>query len=84
MATATYVLCKIDKTNIDRNIRYIRSIAPHANPNKLMLNYFEKILDTKGNISESYNKYPYSKVYDCENNFAPVTLFDINEMKEFI
>ena len=69
--------------NIDRNIRYIRSIAPHANPNKLMLSYFENLLKTEDKISKSFNNYPYSKTYDCENNFAPITLFDINEMKEF-
>jgi len=83
MATATYTMFNIDKSNIDRNIRYIRNIAPHANPNKLMLSYFENLLKTEGKISKSYNNYPYSKTYDCEYNFAPITLFDINDMKEF-
>ena len=84
MATATYIMCSLDKTNIDRNIRYIRSVAPHANPNTLMLSYFEKILNTGNQISSAFRKYPYSKTYDCENNFAPVTMFDINDMKEFV
>lgn len=83
MATATYTMCSIDKINIDRNIRYIRSIAPHANPNKLMLSYFENILKTEGQISKSFDNYPYSKTYDCKINFAPITLFDINDMKDF-
>ena len=83
MATATYTMFNIDKSNIDRNIRYIRNIAPHANPNKLMLSYFEKILKTEDKISRLFNKYPYLKTYDCEYNFAPITLFDINDMKEF-
>ena len=83
MATATYVMCYLDKSNIDRNVRYIRSIAPHANPNKLMLSFYENILNTNGEISSSFNKYPYSRSYDCEINFAPITIFDINEMKLF-
>ena len=32
--------------NIDNNIKYIRSVAPHANPNKLMLSFYENILNT--------------------------------------
>ena len=83
MATATYLMFSLDCSNIDRNIRYIRSIAPHANPNKLMLSFYEKILNTKGKISATFDKYPYSTTYDCEYNFAPVTIFDINDMKEF-
>ena len=83
MATATYLMCSLDSSNIERNIRYIRSIAPHANPNKLMLSFYEKILNTKGKISSTFDKYPYSKTYDCEYNFAPVTIFDINDMKVF-
>ena len=83
MATATYIMCRLDSSSLDRNIRYIRSIAPHANPNKLMISFFEKILNKQGKISSALDKYPYSKTYDCEINFAPVTLFDINDMKEF-
>ena len=83
MATATYLMCSFDKSNIDRNIRYIRSIAPHAQPNKLMLSFFEKILETNRKISSAFEKYPYSKTYDCEYSFAPVTIFDINDMKEY-
>ena len=83
MATATYLLCKEDQTNIDRNIKYIRSIAPHANPNKLMINYFEKSLNIEKKISESYIKNPHTMSYDCAINFAPITIFDIKDMKDF-
>ena len=83
MATATYLLCKEDLKNIDRNVQYIRSIAPHANPNKLLINLFEKYLNIKHEISKAYQKYPYTKVYDCSSNFAPITLFNIEEMKNF-
>ena len=83
MATATYILFSLNKENIDRNIRYIRSIAPHAQPNRLMLSFFENFLNTGNKISKSFDKYPHSKAYDCEYNFAPITLFDINDMKEF-
>ena len=83
MATATYLLCKEDLKNIDRNVQYIRSIAPHANPNKLLINLFEKYLNIKNEISKAYQKYPYTKVYDCSSNFAPITLFNIQEMKDF-
>ena len=41
MATATYLLCKKNIENIESNVQYIRSIAPHANPNKLLINLFE-------------------------------------------
>lgn len=83
MATASFLLCSLDKSNIDRNIRYIRSVAPHAKPNKLMLNFYEDLLKTNGEISKSFEKYPSTTAYDCENNFAPITLFDVVEMKEF-
>ena len=83
MATATYLLCKGNLNNIDRNVQYIRSIAPHANPNKLLINLFEKYLNLKNEISKAYQKYPYTKVYDCSSNFAPITLFNIEEMKVF-
>ncbi len=83
MATAAFLLCSLDKSNIDRNVRYIRSVAPHAKPNKLMLSFYEEILKTKGEISNSFDKYPTTKAYDCEINFAPITLFDIVDMKNF-
>ena len=84
MATATYLLCKNNTLTIERNIRYIRNVAPHANPNKLLIKLFEKKLNIKNEISSSYEKFPYTKTYDCSSNFAPVTLFDIKEMKNFI
>jgi len=83
MATATYLLCKNDNSNIDRNIKYIRSVAAHANPNKLMIRLFEDNLNLNNQITNAYNKYPYTKVYDCSSNFAPITLFNVNEMKNF-
>ena len=83
MATATYLLCKDEVSDIDRNIKYIRSIAPHANPNKILISLFEKSLNLDNKISKSYDKYPYTKVYDCSVNFAPVTIFNINDMKGF-
>ena len=83
MATATYLMCKADSSNIDRNIRYIRFIAPHANPNKILINLFEKSLSLDNQISSCYNKYPHTKKYDCSINFAPVTIFNINDMKGF-
>ena len=83
MATATYLMCKKNQANIDNNIKYIRSIAPHANPNKLLIKLFEDILGTKGQIAKSYEKYPYTKTYDCSSNFAPITLFNYEEMVNF-
>ena len=50
---------------------------------KLLIKLFEKSLNLDNKISESYKKYPYTKVYDCSSNFAPITLFDINDMKDF-
>ena len=83
MATATYLMCKKNKENIDNNIKYIRSIASHANPNKLLIKLFEDSLGTKGQIAKSYEKYPYTKTYDCSSNFAPITLFNYEEMVNF-
>ena len=68
---------------MEKNIQYIRSIAPHANPNKLLIKLFEENLGTKGQIANSYEKYPYTKTYDCSSNFAPITLFNYEEMLEF-
>ena len=83
MATATYFLCREDISNIDRNVRYIRSIAPHANPNRILLNLFEVSLDLKNKISSAYERYPHTNAYDCSINFAPVTIFNINDMKKY-
>ena len=81
MATATYLLCRNNTGTIEKNIKYIRNVAPHANPNKLMIKLFENKLNLKNEISSSYEKFPYTKTYDCSSNFAPVTLFDIKDMK---
>ena len=83
MATASYLMCKEDTSNIDRNIRYIRSLAPHANPNKVLIKLFEDSLNIGNQISSSYKKYPHTKAYDCSINFAPITIFNINDMKDF-
>ena len=48
-----------------------------------MLSFFENKLNTGDKILKAFQKYKHSKSYDCENNFAPVTIFDINEMKNF-
>ena len=82
MATATYLLCRNNRSTIETNIKYIRNIAPHANPNKLLIKLFENKLNLKNEITSSFEKYPYTKRYDCSSNFAPVTLFDIDEMKK--
>ena len=83
MATATYLMCKKNIDNIESNIKYIRSIAPHANPNKLLIKLFEENLETNGQIAKFYEKYPYTKKYDCSSNFAPVTVFNYEEMIKF-
>ncbi len=69
--------------DIDNNIKYIRSIAPHANPNKLLIKLFEKKLNIEGEITKSFEKYPYTQTYDCSSNFAPITLFNYEEMINF-
>ncbi len=84
MATATYLMCKKNIKDIDNNIKYIRSIAPHANPNKLLIKLFEQKLNTGGQIAKSYEKYPYTRTFDCSSNFAPITLFNYEEMINFI
>ena len=83
MATAIYILCNINPNNIEKNVKYMRSIAPHANPNQLMVTLFEKNLGVEGKISEAFKLYPYTVTYDCETTFAPVTIFKIDELKEF-
>ncbi len=82
MATATYLLCRHNTTTIEKNIKYIRDVAPHANPNKLLIKIFENKLNIENEILSSFDKFPYTKTYDCSSNFAPVTLFDIKEMKK--
>ena len=84
MAIASYLLCKEDLSNIDKNVRYIRSVAPHANPNKLMIKFFENSLKIENQITKAYTKYPHTRTYDCATNFAPVTIFDIKDMNNFI
>ena len=69
--------------NVDKNVRYMRSIAPHANPNKLMVSIFERYLNIEGQLIEAFNKYPHTTTYDCSTTFAPVTIFKIKELKDF-
>ena len=76
-------MCKEDTSNIDRNIRYIRSIAPHANPNKVLIKLFEDFLKVNNQITTAFANYPHTKDYDCSVNFAPITIFNINDMKDF-
>tara|TARA_B100001123_G_scaffold444881_1_gene594892 strand:+ start:1498 stop:2076 length:579 start_codon:yes stop_codon:yes gene_type:complete len=83
MAVAIFIFCKIFPNNIESNVRYMRSIAAHANPNKLMVSLFEKYLNIEGQISEAFKKYPYTITYDCDTNFAPVSIFKINEILNF-
>ena len=83
MAVAIFILCNIFPKKIDSNVRYMRSIAPHANPNKLMVSLFEKYLSIEGKINYAFKKYPYTVTYDCDTNFAPVSIFKINEIRKF-
>ena len=83
MATAAYLLCRENPINIEQNIKYLMNIAPHANPNKLLIKYFEKKLNLDNKITEAFKKYPYTVTYNCSSNFAPVTLLKINEMRNF-
>ena len=83
MATASYLMCKEDNSNIDKNIRYIRSLAPHAKPNKILIKLFENYLKLGNQITEAFSSHPHTKSYDCSINFAPITIFNINDMKEF-
>ena len=84
MATATYLLCRNNTSTIEKNIKYIRNLAPHANPNKLLIKLFENKLNIANEISSSYEKFPHTRSYDCSSNFAPVTLFNIKDMKNSI
>lgn len=83
MATAIFILCKINLNNVDSNVKYMRHIAPHANPNKLMVSMFEEYLGIPGEISEALKKYPYTVTYDCETNFAPVSIFSTKEIIKY-
>ena len=83
MATATYLMCKENILQIDQNIRYMRSIAPRANPNKLMIKLFEKSLNLNNEITKAFLKYPHTQSYDCSTNFAPITIFEYKDMVKF-
>lgn len=83
MAVAAYILCKMNIKQIESNIKYIRYIAAHANPNKLMLKMFEKSLKIEGQIIKAFNKYPYTVTYDCDTNFAPISIFKLNEIFKY-
>ena len=81
MAVATYILCKLNIKKTESTIKYIRNIAAHANPNKLMLKMFEEQLNIKGQMINAFKKYPYTVTYDCDTNFAPISIFRLNELK---
>ena len=74
----------VEKTKLILKIQLniFRNLAPHANPNKLLIKHFEKKLDVSNQISKSFLKFPYTKTYDCSSNFAPVTLFDIKDIEK--
>ena len=40
-------------------------------------------LNIEGEITKSFEKYPYTQTYDCSSNFAPITLFNYEEMINF-
>ena len=80
MATAIYIIFKMNPNNVESNIKYIRSKAPHANPNKLMISMFENLLNIPGEINNGFKNYPNTVKYDCENNFAPITKFSPKEI----
>ena len=83
MATAIFVLCKINPNNTDLNVKYMRHIAPHANPNRLMISMFEEYLGIPEKINEALKKYPYTVTYDCETNFAPISIFSTKEIEKY-
>ena len=83
MATAIFIICNFHPNNVDSNVRYMRKISPHANPNKLMVSMFEKYLNVEGKIEEAFKKYPYTTTYDCDTNFAPISIFELSEIKNF-
>ena len=83
MATALFILCKINPNNTDLNVKYMRHIAPHANPNRLMISMFEEYLGIPEQINEALKKYPYTVTYDCEVNFAPVSIFSTKEIIKY-
>ena len=83
MATASFLICKLNKQDINRNVRFIRAIAPHANPNKLMIFLFEKYLKIDNKLKEAFEKYPHTINYNCATIFAPVTIFDIKELEKY-
>ena len=83
MAVATFILCMIRPKNIDLNIKFIRSIAPHANPNRLMLSLFGKYLNVEKKLIESFKKYPHTVTYDCQTTFAPISIFKLKEFRDF-
>ena len=43
----------------------------------------KKKLNIEGEITKSFEKYPYTQTYDCSSNFAPITLFNYEEMINF-
>ena len=69
------------KLNIESNIKYIRNIAPHANPNKLLISHFEKNLNDPiffiwsndfTNLEQYFNKTKFNYIIgnDPLNDFS--------------
>ena len=75
-------LCS-NPNNTDLNVKYMRHIAPHANPNRLMISMFEEYLGIPEKINEALKKYPYTVTYDCETNFAPISIFSTKEIEKY-
>ena len=42
---------------------------------------FEEQLNIKGQMINAFKKYPYTVTYDCDTNFAPISIFRLNELK---
>ena len=51
--------------------------------NKVLIKLFEDFLKVNNQITTAFANYPHTKDYDCSVNFAPITIFNINDMKDF-
>ena len=44
---------------------------------------FNDSLKLDNQMTQAFSDYPHTKAYDCSINFAPITIFNINDMKGF-
>ena len=65
-----------------KKILYVEPFFWSGGPHNVLVN-ITKSLNLNDEISSAYSKYPHTKVYDCSINFAPVTIFNYNDMKKF-